>query len=443
MKKTVGQWIAGGIFLCLSCFAIRCLGSVAVAASPPNIVLIVADDLGWGDVGYHGSEIVTPAIDGLVAEGVELDRFYAYPVCSPTRVGLLTGCSPARFGIIRPLSPKNDGLDTNKLLLSNLLRDAGYQTWLVGKWHIGAKDTAHRPRARGFKHFYGFLHGGIDYYKHTEFRDSIADWYRNEKPVEEEGYSTDLFAKEATSLIRNRDASTPFFLLLSFNAPHTPLQAPEKIVSRYASIEDESRRTYAAMVTALDSAIADVLNTLADCKLRENTLVVFVSDNGGSTKSGASNGSLRDGKGSVYEGGIRVPAAVSFPGVLPVGIKCEQRVTVLDLFSTVCEVAQVSIPETLPQDGRSVWPALRDEAVVADKAFCVTTERQAAVLRDDWKLVVPQRGQRQDRAPQLYRISTDENESEDIAEDFPVVVEQLSNLVEKITVAPTNGRRGR
>ena len=317
----------------------------------PNILFILADDLGWRDVGYHGSEIATPSIDRIARDGLELDRFYAQPTCSPTRAALMTGKSPMRLGITQPISKnQTTGLPLDETILPQFLARAGYQTSMVGKWHLGHHTPDQFPQARGFEHFYGFLTGGIGYWDHNQ--GGGHDWQRDGVDLREEGYSTRLLADEAIRVLETRDRSRPLFLYLAFNAPHLPNQAPEETIAKLSSIEDPRRRVHAAMVTELDAAIGRVIGVLESQGMGNDTLVFFASDNGGlvrdatpkpllafadalvsvfgrpipiagldflvaNVSDGASDNSpLPLGKGFVEEGGVRVPAAIWWPGQL-------------------------------------------------------------------------------------------------------------------------------
>ena len=292
--------------------------AMAEGKRPPNILYIIADDLGWKDVGFHGSDIQTPVLDGLARAGMQFDEFYAQPMCTPSRAAFLTGRYPLRYGLQSGVIPSagSYGLATDEFLLPQLLKDTGYETALVGKWHLGHGKTEYWPRQRGFDHFYGALVGEIDHFKHASH--GVKDWYRNNTPLDEKGYDNTLFGNEAARLIRDNTGGKPLFLYLAFTAPHSPFQAPEEYVKRYAHIADEQRRLYAAMVTAMDDAIGHVLAALDQTGMRENTVIVFQSDNGGvrsalfagESKVGdnlpADNGPYREGKGTLYEGGTRV-----------------------------------------------------------------------------------------------------------------------------------------
>jgi arylsulfatase A-like enzyme len=230
----------------------------ARAASPrhPNVIVFLADDLGWKDLGYQGSEGQTPNIDGLCREGVRFDNLYAFPLCSPTRSALMTGRNPIRFGlgytVVRPWSTY--GIPRSETVMAEVFRASGYQTAVIGKWHLGHANVAHLPRSRGFDHFYGHLNGAIDYFTHE--RDGGIDWQRNGASVREAGYTTDLLAAEASRWIAARDRQRPFLLYVPWNAPHTPLQAPPDLLAKYRSVKDKKRQTYLAMVEVLDRAMA-------------------------------------------------------------------------------------------------------------------------------------------------------------------------------------------
>ncbi|MFP5231353.1 MAG: arylsulfatase B [Acidobacteriota bacterium] len=403
-----------------------------------NVVYIMPDDLGWADVGYHHlSEIRTPNIDRLVGEGLELDRFYGCPVCSPSRACAMTGRSPMRYGmiygVVRPWA--THGIPLNERLLPQAFHDAGYQTWMVGKWHLGLWNKKLAPNARGFDHFYGFMQGAIDYFKHT--REGSVDWQRNGNTVMEPGYSTDLMAGEAVRLIEQRDRARPFFLYLPFNAPHQPLMAPERLIESYAGIADLKRRTYAAMVTSLDEAVGRVKEALDRTGAGENTLILFHGDNGGQTKKGAVNLPLRAGKSTVFEGGIRVPAFVHAPGLLPAGKRSSQVMTNLDVFPTLTSAASVTPGNQLAFDGQDLWaPLSSGERTAREDLFFAVGERgywRHAVFHGPWKLVLEKkqadlRGDAADppQVAMLFRIDEDPYEREDLASTNPEVVRELT-----------------
>lgn len=331
-------------------------GPSGAPAVPPHILLIVADDLGWADVGYHGDEVRTPNIDALARDGVVLDRFYTQPVCTPTRAAFMTGRHPVRYGLAYGrLKPwEQDGLPEGAPTLAEVLKQAGYATALVGKWHLGHSRRAQHPNARGFDRFYGCLQGAIDHLKHM--RAGVVDFQRDGVTVADAGYDTDLFGAEAVRILESHDPARPLFLELAFTSPHTPLEAPEEIVSRYAELP-ERRRLACAMVEQMDAAIGRVREALERREMAPNTLVFFCSDNGGARRDGGRNLPLNGGKASTFEGGIRVPAVAYWPGHIEGGRTTTQLVTALDLLPTLAEPPHSSEPPPSwqpPQD----WAAL-------------------------------------------------------------------------------------
>ena len=313
MKQTLISYLFGAALAC----------AAAQAAEKPNIVHIVADDLGWKDVGFNGcTDIKTPHLDKLAAEGAKLTQFYVQPMCTPTRAALMTGRYPFRYGLQTAVIPSVSayGLDTTEWLLPQCLKEAGYQTAIIGKWHLGHADKKWWPRQRGFDYQYGAMIGELDYFTHEEHH--VLDWYRDNKPVREKGYTTQLIGNDAVRLIEKHDPSTPLYLYLTFNAPHTPYQAPQEYIDRYQHIQDPTRRIYAGMVACLDDEIGRVVAALDKKGMRDNTLILFHSDNGGTKnamfagvmadmskiKIPCDNGPYRDGKGSLFEGATRVCA---------------------------------------------------------------------------------------------------------------------------------------
>ncbi len=431
-----------------------------IAADPsdrPNVVIILADDLGWRDVGYHGSEIATPRIDRLAAGGVVLDRFYAQPTCSPTRAALMTGKTPMRLGILSPLSKNNpSGLPLGERLLPEYLRAAGYQTFLTGKWHLGHRQRAYHPNARGFDHFYGHATGGIGYWDHVH--GGGLDWQRNGLALREEGYSTHLIADEAVRLIETRDRARPFFLYAAFNAPHLPNEAPSETVDLYRHIEDPHRRVHAAMVTELDRAIGRLIDTLELEGVLDQTLFWFMSDNGGlnpesfppailglasrleswfgkpqplvalefirtnALEGGADNTPYREGKQSVLEGGVRVPSLVSWRGRLAPR-RSLQMVTVQDVLPTLLGALGVEGPmEDL--DGANRWASIQDAADEPAPDYVTHARGDLAYYRFPWKLI-----ERSDGARELYQLERDPTEQVDLAPKEGEIVGTLANAL--------------
>jgi len=348
---------------------------------------LIADDLGWGDLSLHHGLLRTPQLDRLASDGVELQRFYVYPVCSPTRAAFLTGQMPRRFGIVHPLGSREPGLPAGLPMLPRTLQSAGYQTFLVGKWHVGTQSP---PRQSGFDHFYGFIGPEVDYFKHTG-RNGALDWQRNGQPVEEPGYSTFLFADEAIRLLEQRDVTRPFFLEVAFNAPHFPLSAPEEYLAKYRNLPPRAA-TYAAVVDALDVAIGRILTALDKQRLRDNTLVVFFSDNGAGGQGG-SNGLFRGGKDTVFEGGIHTPCLMRWPGRITAGTVSQQPVAVQDLFPTLTAAVGVPVTNALKLDGKNLWEPLRSGRVQERGPF-VIAGTDFAILDGDWKLIETADGKR-------------------------------------------------
>jgi arylsulfatase A-like enzyme len=419
------------------------LGQERAAAQParPNIVYIVADDTGWADVGFRGSDIETPNLDKLANEGARLDQFYTLPMCTPTRAALLTGRYPLRYGLQTGVIPGagSYGLATDEYLLPQALRDAGYATALVGKWHLGHGKAEYWPRQRGFNYFYGALVGEIDHFEHKSH--GVLDWYRNETPLEESGFDNTLFGDDAARVINEHDDASPLFLYLAFTAPHTPFQAPQDYLDRYSHIADENRRAYAAMITVLDDGVGKVVAALENRGMRENTIIVFHSDNGGVRNSlfagdtavagglPASNGPYRDGKGTLYEGGTRVVALANWPGRIGAGA-IDEMIHVVDMYPTLAAIAGASLEKAKPLDGVDVWGTLSaGEPSPRDEIVYNVDPLGGAVRWGDWKLVwkasLPQ-------AVELFNLADDSAESTNLAEDNPGKVEELQMRISEL-----------
>ncbi|MEC9092523.1 MAG: arylsulfatase [Planctomycetota bacterium] len=446
-----------------SCLSLAVVAFLSAAVTPrakaqtplkhPNLVIFVADDLGWNDVGYHGSEIQTPNIDQLTRQGIELDRFYVYPFCSPTRTALLTGRSPLSLGITRPLGG-GALLPLDEHLLPQTLKAAGYQTLMSGKWHLGNRNEAALPHKRGFDSFYGHTGGFIDYYTHQRGgglrrrpggsqpeNTPAPDWQRNGKTLIEEGYSTQLIGKEAVRLLQKRNKNQPTFLYVTFNAPHTPLQAPQEFIDRYSTLENQNRRVFAAMVDAMDEEIGKILKVIDEEKMRENTIVLFMSDNGGVARGGASNEPLAKGKGSVYEGGIRVPAVIRWPGVLPKGQKTDQLITAHDLFPTLATALKVKPRNSKPFYGEDLWQSLvagkvrpHPDVIIASQAI--------AIFHKQWKMIQTESVNGGAPYRELYLITADAQEQFNLASSYPDLTEELGSIIDRFPKGsrPANGR---
>jgi arylsulfatase A-like enzyme len=340
----------------------------------PNIIIILTDDQGYGDVGFNGNkQLKTPNLDQLAKNGVIFTNGYAsYAVCGPSRAGLITGRYQDRFGYSRnPLfAPKDPiiGLPLTEETLAEALKKAGYTNMAIGKWHLGA-NSIYRPLKRGFDEFFGFLSGGHKYFPEQLVLNNISevtsqfDAYntkllRNNTRIEEKEYLTDAFSREAVNFVK-KNADKPFFLYLAYNAPHAPLQATEKYLSRYKHIENKDRKTYNAMVSAVDDGVGLLLDKLKTLGIEENTIVFFLSDNGGNKSKGAYNGALRGGKGSLFEGGVRVPFAMQWKGTVPPNQKYEHPIIALDIFATAISQAKVTPKNSI--DGKNLIPYLTKE----------------------------------------------------------------------------------
>ena len=418
----------------------------------PNILYILADDMGYADPGFNGcQDIKTPNLDKLARAGAILKSFYVQPVCSPTRSALMTGRYPVRTGvysIVRPNAPW--GLKLEERTLAQALRDAGCETTIDGKWHLGEFQPAYRPTQRGFDHQYGLWFGMIDYFTHM--RGQQLDWHRDDQLCHDEGYSTHLLAKEACRLIREKNTEKPLFLYLPFNAVHAPLQVPDSYCQPYANIQGK-RRIYAGMVAAMDEAIGQVLSALDEKGIRDNTLVIFSSDNGGfSPRKVTSNGPLRAGKGTIYEGGVRVCACVNWPGHIPVGT-INEPLHAVDWYPTLVKLAGGSLDQKLPLDGLDIWPVLAHGAKSPHDALllCGTRPGQAAIRMGDWKLLKGANDKDAEEDPTdgsadgkvaLYDLATDLGEQKNLAAEQPEKVKELRARLDammKTAVAPGQG----
>lgn len=416
-------------------FAFACLTTLTLAESRPNILVIVADDLGWGGVGFHAKGMTTPHLDRLAKEGAELGRFYAHPVCSPTRAALLTGQNPRRLGIVGALHGNDPGVPAGLPMLPSTLRAAGYRTSLIGKWHVGRSNT---PQQAGFEKFYGFLNAEIDYYTHTGQR-GAADWQRDGKPLKEEGYSTYLMADDAVRQLKSRDRTKPFYLQVNFNAPHDPLAAPPEVLARHKA-EGEKIGLYNAVVEAMDIGIGRILDAIDAEGLRESTLVLFISDNGGATRLGGSNLPLRGGKDTVWEGGIRTPAVARWPRRITPGIVINQPISAQDLYPTLAAAAGATLPAEAKIDGTNQLPQLLSGKASPREAILIASY-DIALIDGDWKLIESQDG----GSRQLYNLKDDPSERSNLAKTNPETLAKLGAkldaLKKGLPEAPAQARR--
>ena len=434
------RWIF--LFLCLSWV------SSGFAQSKPNIIIILTDDMGWKDVGFHGAEFPTPNIDRIAKEGVELDRFYVTPICTPTRAGLLTGRYPLRFGLQR-VTVKSWGTRTlpdDEQIIPASMATAGYKTRAItGKWHLGWKRRANHPMEKGFTSFFGHSGGGIGYYHHSD--QGLHDWHRDYELNYEPGYATELIGDEAVRVIEGaKNDPSPFFLYVAFNAIHTPNDVLPRHWKQFAHIEGKGRREKAAMMASLDEQVGRILTALDETDAAENTLVIFSSDNGGGIPAGSINEPLRDGKWAVYEGGIRVAAALRWPDGIKGKRKLTEPISYIDIYPTLLEITGGK-HSGKPFDGENVLDVLqgkrqRDEFMFhsyfqgqripqnADPDREIPYERNAVNTRE-WKLVRLGPAMHlvddpvKDAFLELYKIREDPYEENDIASEHPKVVDEL------------------
>ena len=400
-------------------------------ARKPNIVVILVDDLGYGDLSSYGAkDLKTPHIDNLVAAGMRFDNFYANcPVCSPTRASLLTGRYPDLVGVpgvVRTHLKNNWGyLAPQAVLLPKLLKRAGYHTAIVGKWHLGL-ESPNTPNERGFDHFHGYLGDMMDdYYNHR--RHGINYMRLNDKEIDPKGHATELFSRWAVDYIKEHYRSKqPFFLYLAYNAPHTPIQPPkdwlDRVKKRQKGISDK-RAKLVALIEDMDDGIGKVIASLKENGLYNNTFIIFTSDNGGQTGVGANNGPLRAGKGTMYEGGIRVPMCAVWPGKIKAGSRGDCVALTMDLFPTVCETAGAGLDYEI--DGHSILPTLLGKSRPAGERFLFWVRREGgnyggrawyAARFGDFKLV-----QNSPFEPlQLYNIKDDTQERNPLDRKHPM-----------------------
>jgi len=382
---------------------LACAGAQAAEGpNRPNVLVILVDDLGYGDLSSYGAkDLRSPSVDRLAAAGMRFDSFYANcPVCSPTRASLLTGRYPDLVGVpgVIRTHPQNSWgyLSPGAVLLPVVLKKAGYETAMVGKWHLGL-ESPNTPTERGFDFFKGFLGDMMDDY-YTHRRHGINYMRDGTKEIDPAGHATDLFTRWACEYLRNRRGDRPFFLYLAYNAPHTPIQPPAEWVAKVKKRQpgiDEKRAKLVALIEHMDAGIGQVLDTLRKTGLEKNTLVVFSSDNGGQLRVGANNGPLRDGKQSMYEGGLKVPTVAAWPGKIAPGGRSDRIALTMDIFATVLEAAGAKVERAI--DGVSFLPTLLGEDQPAVKRDLFFSRREGgmryggktihAVRRDDWKLV--------------------------------------------------------
>ena len=413
------------------------------SSEKPNLIVIMTDDMGYADVGFNGCEdIPTPHIDSIASKGVKFSSGYtSYSVCGPSRAGFITGRYQQRFGFERNplwnLSDAKSALPLSEMTIGQSLQQVGYRTGIIGKWHLGAEPSL-RPNKRGFDEFFGHLGGGHKFMpedlviEKTEDvkneSDSYRSWItRNDTPVKTQKYLTEEFSDEAVSFVE-RNKEKPFFLFLSYNAPHQPLQATEKYLNRFDHIKDPNRKVYAAMVSAVDDGVGQIMAKLRELKIEDNTIVFFLSDNGGpTTKNHSDNGLLKGKKSDVWEGGYRVPFAMQYTGAFKGGQVYDHPVSSLDIFATIADISHSPIHNDKPLDGVNLVPYVtgKNTGVPHEQLYLRKFDQSRYALRQgDYKLVIPWKG----APPQLYNLSKDIGETNNIALNHPERVQELNTL---------------
>ncbi|KAK6182985.1 hypothetical protein SNE40_010544 [Patella caerulea] len=457
------------LFLILGVFCLLIIQDIS-GSQQPNILLVVADDYGFHDIGYHGSEILTPTLDKLAGEGVKLENYYVQPICSPTRSQLLSGRYQIHTGlqhaIIWPCQP--NALPLEDPTLADKLRQTGYATHAVGKWHLGFYKEEYLPINRGFDSYFGYLTGSEDYFKHdtcnflTKEKYCGIDMTQGRSPdITETGkYSTHLFTERAIDIVKNHNKSKPLFLYMPYQAVHEPLEVPAKYMNPYEFIQDENRRTYAGMVSCLDEGVKNLTNAFQEAGLWDNTILIFTTDNGGLIYSGGNNWPLRGWKATLWEGGVHGIGFVHSQLLKQKGVVNKDLIHVSDWFPTIINLAGGSLNDTKP-DGFDQWKTISEGEVgkrtellhnidpiyyhrgsrVSPNKF--DTRIRTALRLGDWKLMTGDPGNgswiappeihnesRLDPSPKdknvwLFNIPKDPNENHDLSEEYPDIVDKM------------------
>ena len=422
--------------------------SRSVAAERPNIVLIFSDDQGRGDVSCYGSEIRTPNIDSLARDGVKFEQWYvAAPICTPSRFGLMTGQYPNRsrdklLDALMSLGPDDAdrGIRPNETTIASVLRKNKYRTALIGKWHLGHGAKRFLPTRHGFDSFYGHTAGCIDFF--TMRYGVKPDWYRNEELIDETGYATDLITEQAVRFLESQKSSKPFFLYLAYNAPHfgkgydpgkrqvvNIMQAKPEDLARVGHVKDATRRVFAAMVLSLDDGIGQVLSALKKQDLEDNTLVIFMTDHGGDLDYGGSNGPLRGEKATLFEGGIRVPCLMRWPGKLKAGRVSRQQVcSAVDIFPTLCSITGIDASR-FRLDGVDLSPHLFDGKQIRRSLFW-RIRGTDAYRHGNLKYLKTQK-----HGEMLFNLAIDPNETTDLAKKHPDKLNDLKSRHAEVAAA--------
>jgi arylsulfatase A-like enzyme len=375
-----------------------------------NILLIIADDLGWSDVGFHNGDIHTPNLDKIAEENIQFDQFYTQPVCTATRVSIYTGDYPFRHGFDGVIWPWSDFGMYKKDNLPRTLANNGYDTYLVGKWNVGHSRKKYLPNSIGFGYHYGGHTGAMDHWEHTQF--GVHDFHENGKPIYPQGHSTDLYADKVSEILRGRSKDKPFFMCLALNAPHVPLQTHNEFVKKY-NFGNQNRNIFAGMVTHMDKKIGDLIQTLKDLGQYDDTIIWFTSDNGGWLGDfGGTNFPLKDGKISFYEGGIRVVNIAKMP-------ISEKRISKVchasDIFPTLCDLVGVDRPSV---DGVSVLLPGKDRELAHHYRRISEDKFVGCIRSGDWKYMTY-------KNEELYNIAEDPVESKNLASQETEILRTL------------------
>ena len=447
--------------------------SEIIAATKPNIIMIIMDDLGWNDTSYKGSDIPTPTIDKLANKGIRLQQYYVQRLCSPTRSAIMTGRYPYHLGLANGviIAGHPYGLALNQTTLANELKKGGYATHLVGKWHLGMCKWEYTPTYRGFDSFYGYYNGMEDYFGHNrtaELHYGGIDFRNNTKPVTDKGgdYSTNLFTEEIEQVINKHDSEKgPFFIYAAYQAVHTPLEAPQKYYEKCQSIPYEGRRTFCAMLRAADEGISNITMLLKEKNLLDDTIIIFTTDNGGETVKGSSNWPLRGNKDTVFEGGVRGTAFVWGSQLPKLNYDNVQLIHATDWLPTIVEgIAGLELDKNKwALDGYNVWPTITTNSETPRKEILINLNPprpgfvgQAAIRVGEWKLITGRpncsfaQAHNGSTCPDgwvhldgsielppytpsltwLFNITADPNERNNVADKYPEVVNQLKERIE-------------
>lgn len=400
-----------------------------------NILIIVADDLGYGDVGYNGGSIETPAIDSLAASGLILNQFYGQSLCSPTRAAILTGRYPFHYGLQKVIWPwSDDGLSSEEKLLPQFFKEHNYDTYMVGKWNLGHNRNKYKPNQRGFDHYCGCYTGSVDYWNHKYF--NVHDLVFNDNPIYTQGHMTDVLKDNAVKFLRTHDRNNNFFMYLTFTAPHLPLEPVESFLQKYSHIEDIAKRKYAALVDHLDSCIGQIVSTLKSLDMFNDTLIWLSADNGGNTNAGASNGKLRGGKIEYYEGGIRLVNLIHYKGFHGIS---NQVVHAIDIMPTLLSIANIPAPENI--HGKDVSKLIcgnyEDRTIIHHLVYGKDIldlgklkhiyndkddEFVGAIRSGDWKLIKYEK-------QELFNIKCDPFETTDLSSKNNDKVQELTDIM--------------